>query len=236
MLQGWIFADVAVELCLDKGFLSRKVTEIYAEYPELERGQIFVNLLNNQAKRHKQSTPWGFQLQGGAENSDGARGSTSDPFSSYNPGHVKLAELYHRAFPQPRSNYGTMVAEYFDEAPSKGTQRIEHIQRDRWGYELGTDDYRAKIAGHRNDARQRNAVYQWRRLCQFAGLKDNEPAGPEHEWLLKLVAGDFFQAEARRRKASRVAIEPMELPASFYDAPWINPGYLVLTDAVDPQP
>ena len=63
-LQGWTFADIAVELCLDKGFLSRKVAEIYAEYPELERSLTFVNLLNNQAKRHKQSTPWGFQLQG----------------------------------------------------------------------------------------------------------------------------------------------------------------------------
>ena len=223
VLLGWTFADVAVELCLDKGFLSRKVAEIYAEYPELERSLIFVNLLNNQAKRHKQSTPWGFQLQGGAEKSDGADGSTSNQLSPYNPAHVKLAELYHRAFPQPRSSYGTMVSKYFDDAPSRGTQCIEHVQRDRWGYEIGTQDYRAKIAGHKDDARQRNAVYQWRRLCQFAGLKDDEPVGPEHEWLLKLVAEDFFRAEARLRKANRFALE---LPASFYDAPWISSGYL----------
>ena len=64
VLQGWTFADVAVELCLDKGFLSRKVAEIYAEYPKLERSLIFVNLLNNQAKRHKQSTPWAFSYRG----------------------------------------------------------------------------------------------------------------------------------------------------------------------------
>ena len=46
----------------------------------------------------------------------------------------------------------------------------------------------------------------------------------------------FLPGRSAAAEGEQIAFAPMELPASFYDAPWINPGYLVPTSTVDPQP
>ena len=240
ILLGITFADVAAEMCLDRAFLSRTMADAYKKWPRLERPLKFINLLNDQARRKcgQLSTQWQFALRMGEQIIDddvliwgswpgsGPRNHVPDPDHV-----VKLAELQHKAFPPIRSNYGTMLARYLDEAPSRGSQRIERVYYDKWGYETKRTDGSVRVGAFKDRDRLHDSIDAWQRLREFLGLSPTCRWLACHGVLFDMFGHEFFLAEARRRKANRPEC-PSGLPASFLDAPWINPGYLIPTGAV----
>jgi hypothetical protein len=203
------------------------------------------------AKRREVSTAWQFALQRGEQIFDdgvliwgrwpgsGSHNHVADPDHV-----VKLNELQHKAFPPIPSNYNTVLAHIisvaregsaagevaWEGAPSRGSQRIERVRYDRWDYETERADGSVRIGAFKDRDRLHDSIDAWRRLREFLGLS------PTCRWLacrgalFFMFGHEFFRAETRWRKAKE---RPAGLPASFLDALWINPGYLVPTGPVD---
>jgi hypothetical protein len=152
-LEGGTQADIARELSLDPGFLSRQLKDAYKDYPKLGPALRLLNLLNLQAKRDELSSSWLGAVLWGLENSRQDKDpSWPSPYAD-KPNTVKLIELHRRAFPQPGSNFSTMVDDMAKDAVDVGTQRVlrtakgwdkGYDEADRTDYQaaLWQDDYR----------------------------------------------------------------------------------------------
>jgi len=244
VLDGATFADAAVELGLDPGFLSRTLQNVYKRYPNLERPLWILNLLNLQEKRREPSSSLLSALVRGAEISEQFRPLLGPPPYAEKPSTVKLIELHQRVFAQLESNYGAMVDEMVNEAVNVGTQRVLRVAMP-WNksyFEADKIDYRAPLP---SDSYDHDALDAWLRLRRaidhaesFLDFIDAAGGYPPEEHLswffskedLRRVAVDCLPTRVKppKRERDKPPSTPWSLSwrSPFVGAPSSNHGYL----------
>ena len=158
-------------------------------------------------------------------------GDANAPRSNKNAEHhaaVKLAELEQEVFQPVQSNFPIMAAIETDKQISVGTRRVLwEMKRDDQGYEVGANDYKATLW---HDDHEHEAIDQWRRLRDFAGLSS---VGKLDLQRALRIAARFFQIEELRR-ATVDALPTVETPKTINGAVETPPTSLPLRRGARP--
>jgi len=240
-IEGRTQQEFASNEKLDEGQVSRLMNDAYKRYPKLRHALKLLNLLNQQVNRGELSNTLVSCLRG-KELLVGKRAEDQqqEPYAEY-PAAVKLAELDHEIFPPITSNYPAALVIKDKEDATVGTRRVLWEMRlDDKGYEVGVNDYKARLWNQDDHDRWHDTIDTWHRLRRFAGLSTTE--GLDLPRVLP-IAGLFFGAEALRQATTEALprhIGETELPTSatpyclnaartapvFVGAPSRDEGYL----------